>query len=411
MTQDASQGGPPRPVIGISPLMRLIYENGDPTQLWNALLARTRADPADASAWMDIAVLMQATGKREQALQIQSAAITLQPVCHRIFGTGRGPRIVVFMTAGDMMANTPVDFLLEGSDATLFYVYLDAATERIPDVPDADAAFLAIGQSSENHAVLANVARLLADWSGPPVMNGTPDRIDALTRDGVAAMLAGEPSLLAPATVRASPAALAELSSPGRPVGELLPGCGFPLVVRPAGTHAGEGMALIGGPAELAGHLAAAGPGDFFVSPFVDYSGPDGLFRKQRIVFIEGRPFASHMAVSEHWIVHYLSAGMLTNPERRREEQDWMEHFDTGFAVRHATAFAALNEAIGLDYFGIDCAETPDGRLLVFEADVAMIVHDMDSEEIFPYKKPAMRRLFAAFQHALLAGGRRSHAQ
>ena len=35
---------------------------------------------------------------------------------------------------------------------------------------------------------------------------------------------------------------------------------------------------------------------------------------------------------------------------------------------------------------------------MVFEADTAMIVHDMDPPEVFPYKAPAMRRLFGAFQ-------------
>ena len=83
----------------------------------------------------------------------------------------------------------------------------------------------------------------------------------------------------------------------------------------------------------------------------------------------------------------------------------------TRFAARHAGAFAKLKEAIGLDYFGIDCGETRDGRLLVFEADVAMIVHDMDSENIFPYKKPAMRKLFKAFRKALVEIGRRNAAQ
>ena len=78
-----------------------------------------------------------------------------------------------------------------------------------------------------------------------------------------------------------------------------------------------------------------------------------------------------------------------------------MEGFDADFAVRHADAFSALHRRIGLDYFGIDCAELPDGRLLLFEADVAMIVHDLDPEELFPYKKPAMHRLFAAFQAEL----------
>jgi hypothetical protein len=80
-----------------------------------------------------------------------------------------------------------------------------------------------------------------------------------------------------------------------------------------------------------------------------------------------------------------------------------MAGFDQGFALRHADAFDALTGAFGLDYVGIDCAETLDGRLLVFEADVAMIVHAMDSAELYPYKKPAMAKLFAGFVDGLAA--------
>jgi hypothetical protein len=105
-------------------------------------------------------------------------------------------------------------------------------------------------------------------------------------------------------------------------------------------------------------------------------------------------------------MVHYLSAGMAEDPARRAEEAAWMASFDTDFAQRHRDAFEALHRRIGLDYFGIDCAEHPDGRLLLFEADVAMIVHDLDPEDVFPYKKPAMRRLFAAFQAELARAAR-----
>ena len=125
------------------------------------------------------------------------------------------------------------------------------------------------------------------------------------------------------------------------------------------------------------------------------------LYNKQRIVFIKGKAFASHMALSDHWIVHYLSAGMSQSAAKRAVEQAWMENFDTDFAVRHAEAFAALHRHIDLDYFGIDCAELPDGRLLVFEVDVAMVVHNMDSAGIYPYKQVAMRKLFDAFIEAV----------
>jgi hypothetical protein len=85
-----------------------------------------------------------------------------------------------------------------------------------------------------------------------------------------------------------------------------------------------------------------------------------------------------------------------------------MAGFDTGFAMRHHAAFAELTQTLGLDYYGIDCAETKDGRLLVFETDVAMIVHAMDSAELYPYKKPAMEKLFNGFVTGLaVAAGQR----
>ncbi|MBN9548835.1 MAG: hypothetical protein J0H31_08125, partial [Alphaproteobacteria bacterium] len=165
--------------------------------------------------------------------------------------------------------------------------------------------------------------------------------------------------------------------------------------------HAGKGMEKISTPRELSAYLDAHPEPDYFVTPFVDYSGADGMFRKQRVAFINGRAYASHLAVSEHWMVHYLNAGMLEHENRRAEEAAWMASFETDFAVRHAHAFDALHRRLGLDYFAIDCAELADGRLLVFEADVAMIVHSMDMESIFPYKKVAMKKLFLAFEHAL----------
>jgi hypothetical protein len=151
----------------------------------------------------------------------------------------------------------------------------------------------------------------------------------------------------------------------------------------------------------LAAYLAEHPEREFFVAQFVDYSGPDGLFRKLRIAFILGRPYISHMAVSPRWMVHYLNADMEASETNRAEEAQMMATFDQGFAARHAAAFQALNDAIGLDYYGIDCAETADGRLLLFEADVAMIVHTLDPDTLYPYKKPAMAKLFGAFVAAM----------
>jgi len=78
-----------------------------------------------------------------------------------------------------------------------------------------------------------------------------------------------------------------------------------------------------------------------------------------------------------------------------------MAEFDRDFALRHAGALAGIAERIGLDYVTIDCAETPDGRSLVFEVGNGMIVHAMDPPGLFPYKAPQMRKVFGAFEAML----------
>jgi hypothetical protein len=82
---------------------------------------------------------------------------------------------------------------------------------------------------------------------------------------------------------------------------------------------------------------------------------------------------------------------------KRDEEAAFMDGFADGFARRHAIGLQSLHAALGLDYLIIDCAETQDGRLLVFEVDTGAIIHDMDPPEIYPYKSRHMHKLFDAF--------------
>ena len=107
------------------------------------------------------------------------------------------------------------------------------------------------------------------------------------------------------------------------------------------------------------------------------------------------------MGISEHWMVHYPYEEMIANPERREEERLAMASFDEAFAQRHKAALAALAEQIQLDYIGLDCAESRNGDLVIFEVASAMLVHAMDSPEIFPYKAAQMSKVIAAF-HAML---------
>jgi len=92
---------------------------------------------------------------------------------------------------------------------------------------------------------------------------------------------------------------------------------------------------------------------------------------------------------------------MEASSGKRIEEEHFISTFDGGFAVRHAAALAAIAARMGLEYVGIDCAELPDGRLIVFEADISLVVHDLDSPEVYPYKSRPMQAIFTAFYDML----------
>ena len=375
----------PSPCLGPSLIVHMAYSGQDLNALTDQLVQRSLAPQPDPGAVFDLATVMLSRGGvvAAEAGRLLDQITSLQPSYQITHGNGSGPRILALMTPGDFMANTPVDFLLNGSDAVLILHYVTAETDHL-DLPPHDVAIMAVGQSDRNAPVLATLARLLADHPGP-VLNNAPALIADLTRDRVSALLAAEPAILAPRTQRMQRQVLATAALP------------YPVILRPTGSHAGAGLDRVCNANDLALWLAAHPDPEVYVAPFIDYRGADGLYSKQRIVLVGGKPFASHLAASPHWMVHYLNAEMSIHADRRAAEAAWMAGFDHDFALRHAEAFAALHRIFGLDYFGIDCAETPDGRLLVFEVDTAMIVHDMDDAGLFPYKKPAMRKLFDGF--------------
>lgn len=387
------------PLVGTAPLMRRAFDKQDMASVAQALLARAEADQLDANAYLDFAIALQLTGDRDVALDVQAEAVRIRP--HYTLPSRQGEllRLLVIMGLGDLMANTPIEFLLEDSDVTLEMLYVTADAPWPEVVPEHDVMMVCMGENDTNQPLLARLSEWIAGWPRP-VVNG-PDRIAVLSRDGVCNALAGIDGVEMPQTVRLAREQLAALAAAPDILPSLLPDGVFPLIVRPLGSHAGHDLDKIESPADLAAYLARVPAERFYLSRFVDYRGANGLFGKYRVVLVEGRPFLAHFASSEHWMVHYLNAGMGESPAKRAIEAEAMAHFDDTFAARHRAALAAIDARIGLPYVGMDCAETPDGRLLVFEVDNAMIVHAMDDEATYPYKKPAMRKIFTAFRQML----------
>lgn len=380
------------PIVAMAALERM------PRAEIPGLIAQMLASPADADIFMNLFQLFTIIDSNEFALDMQAKALATNTV-YRIAGTRKPAiRLLALMGPGDTTDNTPLDYLIEDSDIRLDLLYI-VPGEPLPDsIPEHDVAIVALGESGKNRAVLERMGRLVEYWPRP-VLNH-PDRILRCSRDGVSRLLMSISGLQIPATIRAGRQELERVTR--LPAGELPGGCTYPVTIRPLDSQSGNGLCKIANAPELAAYLDAASVQEFYVSSYIDYRSADGLYRKIRIALIDGLPYPSHLAIGEHWVVHYKSAGMNESGAKREEEADFMRGFDTGFALRHREALRAIAERAALDYVVIDCAETADGKLLVFEIDNRGWVHATDPVDLFPYKQACMNKTFGAFRAMLL---------
>jgi hypothetical protein len=384
--------------LGLARLAKLAFDGHDLAPLADELSGRALATPPDPAALMDLSTIAQLAGRRDDRLMLQMGALSLGRVYRQPAASENALRLLAFMAPGDFLANTPIEFMLQDSDVILDMLYVVPGWPLPQPLPAHDVAIVAATELQENRAVLDQLATAVSRLPRP-VLNA-PDRIVRLTRDGAWSLLRSVPELVYPTNRRVSRASLAAIGKCETNISDALD-FGFPIIVRPVDSHAGHGLARIADAPAIDAYLDDQPASEFFVAPFVDYRSDDGLYRKYRVALIDGRPYACHMAVSAHWMIHYLNAGMMESAEKRAEEARFMAEFDDGFALRHREALAGIAERVGLDYVTMDCAETREGRLLVFEVGNGMIVHAMDPPALFPYKAPQMRKVFGAFEAML----------
>ena len=172
------------------------------------------------------------------------------------------------------------------------------------------------------------------------------------------------------------------------------------ILARPVGTHGGDDFDKIDTTAELAAYLAKPAETDRYFIEYADYRSADGFFRKYRFIFVEDNVLPYHLAIADGWKVHHVNTDMANQAWMQQEEAAFLNEPTRVFNERHYQALREIQQRIGLEYCGIDCALDTNGDLLVFEVNASMLVHDDNAE--FSYKDPAVRRIKAAFD-AMLA--------
>jgi hypothetical protein len=218
------------------------------------------------------------------------------------------------------------------------------------------------------------------------------------TRDANYRKLSDIPDVIVPPTIRLTNARPNQLDD-----AIARAGLRFPAIVRRAGTHLGSSMRAIRSAEELRPHLKHGT--DFYLTSLASTRSADKLYRKFRFFFIGGEIILLHVYVSDHWNVHGKDRErfMSTRPELIEAERRHILSGLGGLRPNTRRALAEIGERVGLDYFGIDCGLTGDGKILLFEANAAMNVFNAAMEDPrYEYLQTPLSAAQAGFRRLLL---------
>jgi hypothetical protein len=308
---------------------------------------------------------------------------------------GDGPGISILLLVSALGGNIPTAALLDERQFRTTVLVADYADLSVA-LPPHDVVFNSIGDADLCGDALAAADAILARTDRPVINH--PDAVRATGRVANAARLHGIPDVVVP---RTGSMARAVLAGPDGPASLAAQGLAFPLLLRASGFHTGRHFVRVERAADLAA-AAQALPGDTLalIAP-LDTRGPDGKFRKCRVMIIDRALYPLHRAISTDWKVHYFTAAMAESAEHRAEDAAFLADMARVVGPRGVAALERIAAVLALDYGGIDFAVGPGGDILFFEANATMAVYPPLADPKWAFRRPAVERIVAAV-HAML---------
>jgi tetratricopeptide (TPR) repeat protein len=300
---------------------------------------------------------------------------------------GKTLPITVVLLVTPEWGNAPFRKYLDDQTFLVLQVIADFHDSRLP-LPPHQVVVNCISDADSCRTSEEAALSLLAH-STVPIIN-SPAQIAATGRESNARRLGGIPGVRTPRMATFPRTVLAD-SHVAETLGQQ--GFVFPLLLRAPGFHTGLHFVRVDAPDEIAAALAEL-PGDAIsVIEFLDAKSGDGLIRKYRVMMIDGKLFPVHVAISGDWKVHYFSADMADFPEHRAEDRQFLENMAGVLGPRVTESLARIQDALKLDYSGIDFSVGPNGEMLLFEANATMNIAPPDPDEIWAYRRGPVQQI------------------
>lgn len=356
------------------------YEAGELKVSEKACCAILDADERHAGAMEQLARVMYRQGRDEDAKNLLNRLARIQGLKRK--ARLEHPDATILVLGGAGASHVPTRFLFDQSlFARMTLILLSPDQNDAPlgsvsweDLADADLIFNALGEV-ENHGGHFETVKRLAARLEKPLLN-SPDLVARTGRDQVANLLEGIAGLRVPRVSR---------MSRGDPLPE------FPFLIRPAGTHGGKDLSLIETESELSVYREKTPNDRFLLSEFFDFKDALGRYKKYRFIFVDRKPYPYHLAIDDHWMVHYWRTDMKSVDWKQREEESFLTDWARVFGPRGVAAVEQVAKRMDLDYGGMDCSRLPDGEVLFFEANACMLVHLDEAEAVC--KREAVARI------------------
>ncbi len=362
-------------------LGNVLVRRGRYVDALEAYRAAADLDPSAALAHWACGEIAHVLDDAPTSHEHRALALALQRVYPDPLPVGNRTPILLLLRDAPYSVNAPLELLLDRSRFAVHKYYVEG--EAQPALPPFALAFCAFGAAN---AARDAARRAVAFLDGAQSSLNDPGRLHGTARESLARTLAGIDGIVpADATIVTS----AQVRS-----------IELPALVRPIDTHAGDGFAHVAEAPDLQRHVQRFPAERYYVSRFLDYRSPDGLYRKFRAIFVDGVAYPYHLAIAPQWMVHYQSSPMRESRALRDEERRFLEA-PARMMASWDRVMPQIARAVGLDYFGIDATVLPDGQLFVFEADAAMLVHDEDARDVFAYKRPFVARIREALHAAI----------
>jgi Tetratricopeptide repeat len=373
--------------MGYVNLGNALYEDGENAAAESMYLAGLRVRGDYSNLHFALSQFYRYTGNDDSALKHHQLAF-VKPFVRAapFFGKGKPVDVLLLLAAHGGNVVTHPFF-----DSTVVRLYSIVAEGYQPwlEFPPHHVVFNGIGDVDRSLEPL-RVAREIVTRSGAPVINH-PDAVLASSRASVTQRLATIPGVITPRTIALPRGAVTVEELTRR-------GFRFPLLLRSPGHHTGNHFAWVHTPLALDAVRDTLPGMELLAIEYLDGRGADDMYRKYRVLFIGGKLYPLHLAISPHWKVHYFSADMNDRPDHRAEEALFLAGMGAVLGAQGMAALEQIAATMALDYGGIDFGRDAAGNILLYEANATMAVFPPPPDEHFAYRRAPIERVIAAIR-------------